>query len=154
MAYNFPRTTAQIAGHPIHAMLVPFPIALFTSTLVCDIVFLTNGNTGWVQATIWLLVGGLAAAALAAVAGIVEFIGDKRITRLGDAWWHAGGNVTLVVLEALNLYLRWTRGADFVIPAGLALSLVAVLLMLFTGWKGGALVYRYRVGVRHNDEPL
>jgi uncharacterized membrane protein len=154
MGTNFPRTTAQVGGHPVHPMLVPFPIVLFIATLVCDVVFLSNASDGVFRATIWILGAGLAMAALAATAGLVEFIGDKRITRLRDAWWHAGANVTIVALEAVNLYMRLRDGWGFVVPGGIALSAVAAILLLFAGWKGGALVFRYRVGVRHNDEPL
>lgn len=154
MGTNYPRTTAQVHGHPIHPMLVPFPIVLFVATLVCDIVFWRNASDGVFRATIWVLGAGLAMAALAAVAGVVEFIGDKRIARLRDAWLHAGANVTIVVLEAVNLYMRLRDGSAFVLAGGLALSAIAAALLLFAGWKGGSLVFRYRVGVRHNDEPI
>ncbi|MBX3499436.1 MAG: DUF2231 domain-containing protein [Alphaproteobacteria bacterium] len=154
MGTNYPRTTAQLRGHPIHPMLVPFPIVLFVATLVCDVVFWTNAIDGVFRATIWILGAGLAMAALAAIAGVIEFIGDKRIVRLRDAWWHAGTNVTIVALEALNLYMRLKDGSAFVMPGGIALSAIATILLLFAGWKGGALVFRYRVGVRHNEEPL
>ncbi|MBV9835263.1 MAG: DUF2231 domain-containing protein [Alphaproteobacteria bacterium] len=154
MGTNFPRTTAQIGGHPIHPMLVGFPIVLFIATLVCDIVFWRNASDPVYQITCWALGIGLAFAALAAVAGVIEFIGDKRIARLADAWWHAGTNVIVVVIEAVNLYMRLKDGSTFVTSGGLALSAVAVLLLVFSGWKGGSLVFRYRVGVRHDDEPI
>jgi uncharacterized membrane protein len=154
MATDYPRTTAHIAGHPIHPMLVPFPIVLFVATLVADIAYWRSGGETWVMASQWLLAGGLGFAVLAAVAGIVEFAGDRRVRRLDDAWWHAGTNVVVVVAEAANLVLRLERGPEFVLPAGLAISAAATGLLLFSGWKGGALVYRYRVGIRHNDEKL
>src|SRR5262249_5094300 len=54
-----PRSTAQIADHPIHPMLIPFPIAFFVATFVCDLVFWQTGNAAWAQATLWLLGAGL-----------------------------------------------------------------------------------------------
>jgi uncharacterized membrane protein len=74
-----PRSTASIGGHPIHPMLIPFPIAFFVATLVCDVVFWRNGNTAVGTASTWLLEAGLVTAALAAVAGLADVFGDQRI---------------------------------------------------------------------------
>lgn len=142
-----PKSTAQIAGHPIHPMLIPFPIAFFVSTFVADLVFLRTGETGWATAGTYLLTAGLVMAALAAVAGVIDFLGDNRIRKLGDAWMHMVGNVIAVLLEAVNLYLRYTGGSDAVAPAGVVLSGVVVAILLFTGWKGWEMVYRHRVGI-------
>jgi uncharacterized membrane protein len=142
-----PRSTAQIAGHPIHPMLIPFPIALFVAAFVCDLVFWRTGNTGWATAALWLLGAGLIMAALAALAGLTDVLGDPQIRGLNDAWLHAGGNVLVVLIELYNWYTRYANGSSAVVPTGLVLSFIAVLLLLYTGWKGGELVYRDRVGV-------
>jgi uncharacterized membrane protein len=85
---------------------------------------------------------------LAALAGLTDFLGDGRIRALRDAWMHMIGNVLAVLLEAVNFYLRWAGGAaEAVSPAGVILSAVVVVLLLFNGWKGWELVYRHRVGV-------
>jgi uncharacterized membrane protein len=63
-----PRSTASIAGHPIHPMLIPFPIAFFVATFACDLVFSGTRNASWADATLWLG-AGLIMATLAAVAG-------------------------------------------------------------------------------------
>jgi uncharacterized membrane protein len=88
-----PQSTAQIAGHPIHPMLIPFPIAFFVATFACDLAFWATGKDVWPNATLWLLGASLIMAALAAIAGLTDFLGDPRIRDLNDAWWHAGGNV-------------------------------------------------------------
>ena len=62
-----PRSTASIAGHPIHPMLIPFPIAFFVGTFACDLVYWQTSNSAWAAATPWLLGAGLVMAALAAV---------------------------------------------------------------------------------------
>ena len=142
-----PKSTAQIGGHPIHPMLIPFPIVCFVGALVTDIVFLNNGDAGWAEASRWLLGIGLVMAALAAVAGLTDFMGDDRIRRLGDAVKHMIVNVTVVVLEIVNLVLR-LKNDDAVGGIGVWLSLVAVLLLLYSGWLGGQLVYVHRVAVR------
>lgn len=146
-----PRSTAKIAGHPIHPMLVPFPIAFFVSTLLCDIAFWQTGNPAWPTAALWLLGTGLITAALAAVAGLADFLGDRRIRDLGTARWHAGGNVVAVLIALFNFYTRYANGSDAVLPTGLALSLIVAGILLFTGWKGGELVFRARVGVHDSD---
>jgi uncharacterized membrane protein len=142
-----PKSTAQIAGHPIHPMLIPFPIAFFVGTFVCDLVFWQTANPSWANATPWLLGAGLVMAALAAVVGVIDVFGDQQIRQLSTAWWHAGANVLVVLIELYNLFIRYQSGSAAIVSTGLTLSLIAVLLLLFSGWKGGDLVFRSRVGV-------
>jgi uncharacterized membrane protein len=142
-----PRSTASIAGHPVHPMLVPFPIAFFVGTFASDLAYWQTGNAAWADATLWLLGAGLVMAALAAVVGAIDVFGDQQIRQLSTAWWHAGANVLVVLIELFNLYIRYQQGAAAIVPNGLLLSLVAVLLLLFSGWKGGELVFRGRIGV-------
>jgi uncharacterized membrane protein len=86
-------------------------------------------------------------AALAAIAGLTDVLGDRRIRALSDVWWHAGGNVLIVLIQIYNWFARFSEGTDAVVPTGLILSLVVVCILLFTGWKGWEMVYRARVGV-------
>ena len=144
---NNPKSTAAIAGHPIHPMLIPFPVACFVLAFVSDLAFWKSGNPFWATASLWLLGVGLIGAALAAVAGLIDLFGDDRIRNLNDAWLHAGGNIVAVLIQLYNWYSRYQHGSDAVIPTGLILSLIVVLGLLFTGWKGWEMVYRHRVGV-------
>jgi uncharacterized membrane protein len=144
---NNPKSTAAIAGHPLHPMLIPFPVACFVLTLVSDLAFWKGGDPFWATASMWLLGVGLIMAALAAVAGLIDLFGDDRIRDLNDAWLHAGGNIVVVLIELYNWYSRYQHGSAAVVPTGLILSLVVVLALLFTGWKGWEMVYRHRVGV-------
>src|SRR6185503_16676228 len=142
-----PRSTASIGGHPIHPMLIPFPIAFFVATLVCDLAFWRTGNADWFAASQWLLGAGIVMALLAAIAGLIDLLGDPRIRALREVWWHAGGNLLLVLIQIVSWYMRYSEGAAAVLPTGLILSAVSVLLMLFTGWMGWQMVYRDHVGV-------
>ncbi len=142
-----PKSTASIAGHPIHAMLVPFPIAFFVATFLCDLAFWRTGNPFWASASIWLLGAGLVMAVLAALAGLTDVIGDVQIRAMSEVWWHAGGNALVVVLQLVSWTLRYVQGPSAVVPVGLILSLIVVGILLFTGWKGWEMVYRRRVGV-------
>lgn len=148
--HDHPRSTARIATHPIHPMLVPFPIVCFIGAFVGDIMFTQTGALGWSTASKWLLAVGLATAALAAVAGLIDFFGDPRVRALGDALKHMLANVTAVVIEAVNLALR-LGNTDFVGSTGIYLSGLVVLILLYSGWKGGELVYRHGVGVLDGD---
>jgi uncharacterized membrane protein len=142
-----PRSTASIAGHPIHPMLIPFPIAFFVGTFACDVAFWTTKSYGWFEPTLWLLGAGVIMALLAAVMGLIDVIGDAQIRALSTAWWHAGGNLLAVVIEIINWFLRYGQGTRAVLPTGIVLSLIVVLILLFTGWKGWEMVYRDHVGV-------
>ena len=142
-----PKSTAQIAGHPIHPMLIPFPIAGFVGTLLADIAFKMTGDPFFFRAGLWLLGIGLLFAALAAVAGLIDVLGDIQVRNLNDAWLHAGGNVTVVVLELVNFLMRYQGDQEFARGTGFWISLVVVLLLLFTGWKGWEMVYKHHVGV-------
>ena len=142
-----PQSTAKIAGHPIHPMLVPFPIAFFAGTLAADLAYWRTGDAFWFLATEWMLGAGIVMALLAAVAGFTDFLGDGRIRELSVAWWHFLGNLLVVLVEAFNWYRRYEIGPDAVIPTGLLLSLGAVLVLLVNGWLGWEMVYRKHVGV-------
>ena len=141
-----PHSTAKIADHPVHPMLVPFPIVCFIGAFVTDLVYTRNHDLGWATASNWLLGVGLVMAALAAIAGLADFLGDDRIRRLGDAVKHMIANVTAVVLELVNLVLR-LKDPAFIESTGVYLSGIVVLVLLYSGWKGGDLVYRHGVGV-------
>jgi uncharacterized membrane protein len=151
MARN-PKTTAAVAGHPLHPMLIPFPIAFLVSTFVCDLIFWRTGNPAWSTAALYLLGAALVMAGLAAVAGLTDFFGDERIRQMSSAWHHMIGNVIAVLLALINWYRRYADGDAAVLPWGLVLSTLVVLILLYTGWQGWGLVYKGRVGVEEAPE--
>jgi len=143
--HRHPQSTAKIGDHPIHPMLVPFPIVCFILTFVCDVLY-TQGHSELATASKWLLGIGLVMAALAAVTGLTDFLGEKRIQG-SDAIKHMLANVSAVVLEIVNLVLRLKNDAA-IGKIGVYLSIVVVLILLYSGWKGGDLVFRHGMGVR------
>lgn len=146
-----PKATARIAGHPIHPMLIPFPVAFLVATFACDLLFWWSGDPGWVTASLWLLGAALILAALAATAGLIDFLGEPRIRALSHAWHHMIGNVIVVLLSLWNWYRRHAGGEEAVLPGGILISLVVVLLLLYTGWRGWAMVYEHRVAVSDEE---
>ena len=144
-SHGHPRSTARIGDHPIHPMLIPFPIVCFILVFVIDVLY-ARGNTSVAEASNWLLGIGLVFAALAAVAGLTDFLGEKRIQG-ADAVKHMLANVTAVVLELVNLVLRLGH-PDFIASTGVYISGIVVLILIYSGWKGGDLVFRHGMGVR------
>jgi uncharacterized membrane protein len=142
-------STARIAGHPIHPMLVPFPIAFLIGALLADLAFWNTRDPFWAVAGAWLVGAGIAGGALAALAGLTDFLGSRRVRALRAAWVHFLGNATAILLAILNLYLRTVApsAAEVVLPWGLALSAAVVAILAITGWLGWELVYRHGVGI-------
>src|ERR1700758_5484146 len=98
MADETPRSTAKIAGHPIHPMLVPFPIVCFVGTLCTDIVYWRTADMFWGHVSDWLLPAGVVISIFVVIAGLTDFLGDRRIRDLPQAWIHGIGNAIALVL--------------------------------------------------------
>lgn len=141
-----PHSTASIGGHPIHPMLIPFPITCLVGAFVTDLLFLAYGDPGFVTASKWLLGFGIFTALLAAAAGLTDYMGDDRIRQIGHATKHMIANVAAVVVAIVNLAIRFADQAN-VLSIGIYLSGVVVLILIYSGWLGGELVYKHRVGV-------
>ena len=148
-----PRSNAKIANHPLHPMLIPFPVAFLVGAFVADLAFIGTGDGFWARASMWLIGAAIVMALLAALAGFADFFSEPRIRALSDAWYHMIGNLTAVVIAAINFALRYNQGAEAAIkPWGVFLSFVVVGILLFTGWKGWEMVYRHRVAVLDSPE--
>lgn len=143
-----PRSTARIAGHPIHPMLVPVPLVCFTGTLVTDIVYWRTANMMWADMSAWLLTAGLVVSIFVVLAGLIDFLAERRIRALRQAWIHGLGNGLALVLSIFNAFVHSRDAYTSVVPTGLALSAVVVVILAVTGWNGWDMVYRHRVGVR------
>lgn len=141
------RSTAQIARHPIHPMLVPIPIACFVGALLTDITYWATAEMMWADFSSWLLVVGLIVGVLAGVAGLVDFFSNRLIRTQTPAWPHLVGNLVVLVLSFFNVLVHTRDAWTSVVPTGLILSFVVVLILPITGWLGWAMVYRYGVGV-------
>ncbi|WFP75879.1 DUF2231 domain-containing protein [Mesorhizobium sp. WSM4906] len=142
-----PRSTASIAGHPIHPMLVTIPIACFVGTLLTDIVYWRTAEMTWANFSSWLVTVGVIVGILAAVVGLVDFTWGRQIREQPTAWLHMAGNFVALVLAFFNMLIHTRDAWTSVVPTGLILSALVVIILLFTGWLGWALVYRHHVGV-------
>jgi uncharacterized membrane protein len=138
---------AAIARHPIHPMLVPFPIGFLVGMLVADLVFVRTQDIFWATGAYWLGVAGLITGGAAAIFGAIDFFSKPQIRRLSVAWVHLLGNLAVMAVTLINVLIRVNNRLDTIQPTGLALSVLVVVLMIITGWCGGEMVFRYRVGV-------
>jgi uncharacterized membrane protein len=151
MARENPRSTARIAKHPIHPILVPFPIVCFVGTLLTDLTYWGTADMVWADFSAWLVTVGVITGWLAALAGLIDFLGDRRIREQVPAWPHAIGNAVALVLASLNMMVHTRDAWTSVVPWGLVLSAAVVLILLFTGWMGWSMVYRHGVAVVAHD---
>lgn len=140
-------STAAIGGHPLHPMLVPFPIAFLVGALASDLAYWSTADPFWARASVWLAGAGLATGLIAAAAGFTDFIGDRRVRAHSAAWVHFGGNGVALLLTLWSVLHRIDDSVAGVLPTGLILSLLVAGILMVTGWLGGELSYRHRVGV-------
>jgi uncharacterized membrane protein len=141
---------ASIGGHPIHPMLIPFPIALWVFSLVADVIYLWRSNPVWKSIAFYTLLAGIIGGAAAAVPGFIDWLSLKDKTVVNIANWHARLNVIALLIFIGSFFLRTTTGADLVgvgyaIP--LALSALGVVLITISGWLGGEMVFKHGVAV-------
>jgi len=147
-------TKARIAEHPIHPMLVAFPVAMYVATAVALIVFGGTHDPFWYRAAFWTNLAGVVMAAVAAVPGLIDLISlpaDSKARTTGLQ--HAGLNVlTLVMFVISGIMLgRSIYGHDGVgvmFGAPLVLSLIGCALTVGAGWLGWKMVQTHHVGVK------
>lgn len=144
---NNPRSTIQIAGHPIHVMLVPFVIGYYTGAFASDLAYAATLDPFWARAAFWLIGAGIFVSVFAATIGFIDFLAEPKIRALSAAWWHLGANLLMSAASIVDFYLRYRSGAEDGSHHYLWLSALTFVLLLFGGWQGGQMVYRYRVGI-------
>lgn len=144
------RTPAQIAGHPIHPMLVTIPIGLWLFSLVCDLVAMRSGSPQvWSTTALYAMVGGIIGGLAAALPGLVDLLSLQDRAIRTTALTHMGLNLAIVVLYIVNAWTRFSQAASPAVSLGL--SVLAIAMLLVSGWLGGKMVYEMGVAV-HADE--
>jgi uncharacterized membrane protein len=146
-------STAAVFHHPIHPMVIAFPVATLMAVPLADMAAKATKDPFWRRAARWLLVGGLVSGAAASAVGLVDYLAIKEVRRLPSAHVHAGGNVLALALAAANLLRRPADDSEDPQAMELSLSLLTVGLLGATAWLGGELSYRHGVGVIAADSP-
>jgi uncharacterized membrane protein len=144
---------AKLLGHPIHQMLIVFPLGLLAMAIIFDVLALILGNGYWSEIAFWMIAAGVVTGLLAAPFGAIDWWAipsGTRAKRVGAL--HGIGNVVVVLLFGLSWLMRWDAPA---VPETMALllSFVGGFLALGTGWLGGELVDRLAIGVDEGAHP-
>jgi uncharacterized membrane protein len=127
-------------------MLIPFPIALWIFSLVCDVIYVMGwGGAIWESMAFYTMAGGLLGALAAAIPGYLDYrsLTDPDVKKIGQ--WHMLINLSVVVLFVINLWLRMGSERGAILP--LSLSAIAVAMLGVSGWLGGELVYVHGIAV-------
>lgn len=133
-------TPASIGKHPIHPMLVAFPIGLLVFSLVCDLIYLFGSRQPvWSNVALYTMGGGIIGAVLAAVPGFIDFLSITESQMKSIALKHMLVNLTGLVIFVLDFWLRVKSTSVSNVP--IALSVVGVLVFGVGGWLGGEMVY-------------
>lgn len=140
---------ASVAKHPIHPMLVPLPIGLWIFSLICDIIYKSNGDLLWNTMAHYSLAAGVIGGLLAALPGLIDFLALPSSSAKRIGLWHLGLNLGITGLYIANFF--WRR-ADPTAAGPFALSVLAILLLVVSGWLGGEMVYVHGVAVAPADE--
>ncbi|HEX2060100.1 MAG TPA: DUF2231 domain-containing protein [Thermoanaerobaculia bacterium] len=147
---------AKLFGHPIHQMLIVFPLGVLAMSLFFDLIALFANVPRLHEAAYYMIAGGIISGLIAAVFGLIDFLAIPRGTRakrIGTL--HGVGNVVVVLLFAISWWMRRDAPASPEVMA-IILSAVAAGIATVTGWLGGELVDRLGVGVddgAHLDAP-
>lgn len=146
-------TESRIAlyGHPLHAMLVAFPIALTMSVLGADLLYWWTGDGFWARAAGWAAFGAFLLGVIAGITGSVELLIVKGIRDRSASWTHFILAVMLLSILGMNWALRIGQHEEAVLPVGVLISLLAAGLTAVTGWHGGKLVFDYQIGTKAPD---
>jgi len=139
-------SAVALVGHPIHVMMVHFPIAFVLATLGADLFYWWSGDPFWARVGLWSAGIAFWTGVAASLVGIAEILLVRGIRLMEASWSHAVAAMTLVAIAGANWGLRIIDPAS-ILPHGLALSCLAAVMTGFAGWHGGKLVFDHGIGI-------
>jgi uncharacterized membrane protein len=140
------RSSIAVAGHPVHPMLVNFPIAYLFGAVASDVAYLWTGDPFWARVSLWIIGVGFFIGLLAGLVGTLDFMLVKEIRRHVTSWSHFLAAVMMLSIAAANWWMRVLDPTGSVMPWGVLLSASTALALATAGWLGGKLVFEYNVG--------
>lgn len=150
-------TRFKLLGHPVHPMLIVFPLGLLSTAVLFDILYVVSGNEEFATFSFWAIVAGVVGGLAAAIFGAIDWFALPSGTRAKSVGFlHGVGNVVIVVLFIISWLMRLNDPAYLPNVLPMLLGLVGAGLALVTAWLGAELVYRLRVAVdrdAHLDAP-
>ena len=147
---DLPGPMTRSSGHQILRLLAAFPIACFTCALFTDLAYVQTANIMWVNFSDWLLAVGMAGGVVAAVAGLLSLIINRRRRMHGFNWPVALGSLVVLVIALFNNFVHSRDAWTSVMPTGLALSAATVLAVLATAWLAANADRRRDVAMPHS----
>jgi uncharacterized membrane protein len=144
-------STVSFKRHPLHPMLVHFPIALLVAALGTDLMFWYFQDPFWARMSHWLIGAGTAMGMVAALTGTVELLWERDIRQLTAAWSHFVSAMVLLSIGSANWVLRLGAQQEFIVPWGLYASFLSLVAVSMAGVVGGKLVYEHQVGVSQEE---
>lgn len=145
-AFNRAESKIAVAGHPIHAMLVSFPIGLTACALGADLFYWWTGDGFWARAALWSTGMAFLMGLLAGLSGTVELLSVPGIRARAASWTHFIIAIMLLSVLGANWGHRLSGYEAAVLPYGLLLSILSAAFVGFAGWHGGKLVFDYQIG--------
>lgn len=138
----------RLLGHPVHPMLIVFPLGLLATSVIFDILELITGNEDFYVAAAYVMAAGIVGGLVAALVGLLDWLAIPRNTRARSVGrWHGLGNLTVVLLFAASWLIRAAADGWDPNAAALVLGFAGFALAGVSGWLGGELVDRLGVGV-------
>ena len=138
---------AKLFGHAIHPMLIVFPLGLFVTAVVFDVLTLSLHNVKFSQAAEYMIGAGALGGLLAAIFGIIDWVEIPTGTRAKNiGLWHGLINVAVTTLFIASYILRFPDPAHPGIAA-LVLSFTGTAIACVGGWLGGELVERLGISI-------
>lgn len=138
---------AAIGGHPLHPMLIHFPVAALTALLPVDLAHLWTLDEFWWRAGLWLAGVGALGGWVASIFGLIDLVSVRQIRQKITAWCHAILAVMMLSLASLNWVLRYHNEPLSMQYWALYLSAITAALIALAAYLGGRLVYEHAVGV-------
>lgn len=140
-------STVAIAGHPIHPLLVTFPIAFLVGAFGTDFGYWLTRDLFWARASLWLIGAGFITALIAASTGLMDYLRIDRVRKRLAGNAHLILNIAIIVATLFNWILRLRNVEGSILPTGFLISFIVAVLLGISGWYGAELIYRHKVAV-------
>ena len=145
------KSRAAVAGHPIHPILIHFPVAGLLLVAGSDVMYIVGGDPFWARVSLWLLAVGVLGGLVAAMAGIIDLVSVPAVRRLVTGWCHAIIAVLLLSVASFNWLIRVDDIEANLQPWGIYLSGMGAVLTMLAGYFGGNLVYEHGIAVQKSE---
>lgn len=150
VAFDDTETKIALSGHPIHAMMVAFPITLAFSTFGADLFYWWTADPFWTRVALWAAGFAFLMGVLSGISGTVELLMVPGIRIRSASWTHFILAVMLLSILGLNWGFRLANAETAVLPYGIMISALAAAMTGITGWHGGKLVFDYQIGTQRS----